>query len=76
MPVMGTLVAAAEPTFRGDPQKICTSESVHNQLFSLPDTTLVYPAHDYKGRTQSTIGDEKTSNPIPRVQEALRRAFY
>lgn len=37
-------------------------ESVHTQLFSLPDSTIVYPAHDYKGRTQSLIGDEKEKN--------------
>lgn len=40
-------------------------ESVHSQLFStaLPDDCIVYPAHDYKGRTSSTIGAEKTTNP-------------
>ncbi|KAL3909663.1 MAG: hypothetical protein SGARI_002491, partial [Bacillariaceae sp.] len=38
-------------------------DSVHAQLFSLPDYTVVYPAHDYKGRTQSAIGDEKEKNP-------------
>jgi len=37
--------------------------SVQQQLFSLPSTTVVYPAHDYKGRTQSTIGTEKETNP-------------
>jgi sulfur dioxygenase len=38
-------------------------ESVHKQLFTLPDSTIVYPAHDYKSRTQSQIGDEKANNP-------------
>jgi sulfur dioxygenase len=38
-------------------------ESVHSQLFSLPDTTVVYPAHDYMGRTSSMMGDEKKTNP-------------
>jgi sulfur dioxygenase len=38
-------------------------ESVHKQLFSLPDSCIVYPAHDYKGRTKSTVGDEKANNP-------------
>lgn len=38
-------------------------DSVKSQLFSLPDTTIVYPAHDYKGRTHSTIGAEKDRNP-------------
>mmetsp|Transcript_86466 Transcript_86466/g.244266 ORF Transcript_86466/g.244266 Transcript_86466/m.244266 type:complete len:394 (-) Transcript_86466:274-1455(-) len=37
--------------------------SVHSQLFVLPDDTIVYPAHDYKGRLRSTIGGEKSSNP-------------
>lgn len=38
-------------------------ESVHSQLFSLPDDTIIYPAHDYKGRTQSLVGEEKAQNP-------------
>jgi sulfur dioxygenase len=38
-------------------------DSVHQKLFTLPDTTIVYPAHDYKGRTHSSIGDEKEKNP-------------
>lgn len=37
--------------------------SVHTQLFSLPDECVVYPAHDYKSRTQSKIGTEKETNP-------------
>ena len=37
--------------------------SVHTQLFTLPNSTTVYPAHDYKGRTSSTVLNEKTSNP-------------
>jgi sulfur dioxygenase len=36
---------------------------VHSQLFKLPDSTLVYPAHDYKGRTASSIAEEKAHNP-------------
>jgi sulfur dioxygenase len=38
-------------------------DSVHQQLFTLPESTIVYPAHDYKGRTESNIGDEKKNNP-------------
>ena len=38
-------------------------ESVHTQLFSLPGTAIVYPAHDYKGRTSSTIQNEAETNP-------------
>lgn len=37
--------------------------SVREQLFSLPDTTCVYPAHDYQGHTMSTIKLEKQYNP-------------
>lgn len=36
---------------------------VTQKLFTLPDDTLVYPAHDYKGQTVSTIGEEKQFNP-------------
>lgn len=38
-------------------------DHVVQQLFTLPDTTLVYPGHDYKGQTVSTIGEEKRFNP-------------
>ena len=38
-------------------------QSVHSQLFNLPKSTIVYPAHDYKSRTQSSIGAEVESNP-------------
>lgn len=38
-------------------------DSVRERLFSLPDDTLVYPAHDYRGHTVSTIGEEKHWNP-------------
>lgn len=37
--------------------------SLHQTLGALPDATLVYPAHDYKGRTHSTIGAEREHNP-------------
>lgn len=37
--------------------------SVHSQIFALPDDCLVYPAHDYKGRTVTSVGEEKTWNP-------------
>ncbi|MDJ0536577.1 MAG: MBL fold metallo-hydrolase [Xenococcaceae cyanobacterium MO_207.B15] len=38
-------------------------DSVTQKLFTLPDSTLVYPGHDYKGQTVSTIGEEKQWNP-------------
>ncbi len=37
--------------------------SITEQLFSLPDDCAVYPAHDYNGRTRSTICEEKRFNP-------------
>ena len=37
--------------------------SIFNRLLKLPDDTLLYPAHYYKGETVSTIGKEKRSNP-------------
>jgi sulfur dioxygenase len=38
-------------------------DSVTQRLFNLPDTTQVYPGHDYRGYTVSTIGEEKQWNP-------------
>lgn len=38
-------------------------DSVRNKLFSLPDDTIVYPAHDYQERYISTIAQEKKRNP-------------
>lgn len=38
-------------------------DSVHSQLFTLPEECTVWPAHDYKGRFSSTIVDEKNNNP-------------
>jgi glyoxylase-like metal-dependent hydrolase (beta-lactamase superfamily II) len=38
-------------------------DSVHSVLFALPPETLVYPAHDYKGQTETTIGREQQTNP-------------
>ena len=37
--------------------------SVHDKVFSLPDTTLIFPAHDYKGRTVTSVEEEKRLNP-------------
>jgi sulfur dioxygenase len=45
----------------GDPR--AQYESIFGRLLKLPDATLVYPAHDYKGDTVSTIGEEKAFNP-------------
>jgi len=37
-------------------------QSIHDKLFTLPDETVVYPGHDYRGLTVSTIGEEKANN--------------
>jgi sulfur dioxygenase len=37
--------------------------SITEKLFALPDDTVVWPAHDYRGHAQSTIGEEKRHNP-------------
>ena len=44
--------------------------SIFNKLLKLPDKTLVYPAHDYKGDTVSTIFEEKRFNPRLQVKSA------
>jgi sulfur dioxygenase len=45
----------------GDPR--AQYDSIFNKLLKLPDETLIYPAHDYKGDTVSTVGEEKMFNP-------------
>jgi len=42
-------------------------DSIFGKLLKLPNDTLVYPAHDYKGDTVSTIGEEKQFNPRLKV---------
>ena len=46
---------------QGDPEKLF--QSITQKLFSFPDETLVYPGHDYLGRTASCIKEEKSFNP-------------
>lgn len=55
----------------GDPGTLY--DVVTQRLFTLPNDTLVYPAHDYKGRTVSTIGEEKRLNP--RFSDRSRSQF-
>jgi sulfur dioxygenase len=45
----------------GDPRK--SYDSIVNKLFKLPEETIVYPGHDYKGWSSSTIGEEMRHNP-------------
>ena len=50
----------------GDPR--AQYDSLFNKLLKLPDETLVYPAHDYKGDTVSTIAEERAFNPRLKVK--------
>ena len=50
----------------GDPRQ--QYESIFGRLLKLPDETLIFPAHDYKGETVSTIGEEKAFNPRLQVK--------
>jgi glyoxylase-like metal-dependent hydrolase (beta-lactamase superfamily II)/rhodanese-related sulfurtransferase len=52
----------------GDPRM--QYESLFSRLLKLSDDTLVFPAHDYKGDTVSTIGEEKRWNPRLQVKSA------
>jgi glyoxylase-like metal-dependent hydrolase (beta-lactamase superfamily II)/rhodanese-related sulfurtransferase len=48
-------------------------DAITQKLFSLPDETLVFPAHDYRGHTSSTIEEEKRTNP--RVAGRTRQGY-
>lgn len=48
-------------------------DSLFGKLLKLPEDTLVYPAHDYDGRTCSSIYEEKHFNP--RLQVRSRQAY-
>lgn len=53
--------------------------SLTQKLKKLPDTTVLYPGHNYAAATTSTIGEEKTSNPFMRfesVEQFLRSMGY
>jgi glyoxylase-like metal-dependent hydrolase (beta-lactamase superfamily II)/rhodanese-related sulfurtransferase len=50
----------------GDPR--AQYDSLFGRLLKLPEETMVYPAHDYKGDTVSTIGEEKAFNPRLQVK--------
>ena len=45
----------------GDPRTMY--RSVHEQIFTLPDTCLLYPAHDYRGLTMTSVLEERRFNP-------------
>ena len=52
----------------GDP--MAQYDSLFGKLLTLPDETLVFPGHDYKGDTVSTIGEERRFNPRLQVASA------
>ena len=57
----------------GDP--VAQFDSLFGKLLTLPDETLVFPGHDYKGDTVSTIGEERRFNPrlqVGSVEEYVR----
>ena len=43
-------------------------ESLFNKLLKLPEKTLIYPAHDYNGKKNSTIETERNNNPRLQVK--------
>ena len=52
----------------GDP--VTAWHSLFERVLALPDETLVYPGHDYRGNTVSTIGEERRHNPRLQVASA------
>jgi len=46
---------------RGDARALYSS--VHGQIFTLPSACLLYPAHDYRGLTVTSVGEERRFNP-------------
>uniref|UniRef100_A0AC34PZ45 Metallo-beta-lactamase domain-containing protein n=1 Tax=Panagrolaimus sp. JU765 TaxID=591449 RepID=A0AC34PZ45_9BILA len=51
---------------RTDFQEGCAKKlynSIHSQIFTLPDDYLIYPGHDYTGRTVTSVAEEKKYNP-------------
>lgn len=56
----------------GDPYE--QYHSLFDRLLRLPEHTLVYPGHDYKGDTVSTVGEERAHNPRLQVRSAQEYA--
>jgi glyoxylase-like metal-dependent hydrolase (beta-lactamase superfamily II)/rhodanese-related sulfurtransferase len=49
-------------------------ESIRTKIFSLPETTMIFPGHDYKGFTHSTVGLERNHNP--RLRDEMTREQF
>jgi sulfur dioxygenase len=48
--------------------------SIHEQIYTLPDHTVIYPGHDYKGHTSSTVAEEKVHNP--RLKTKVNQSYF
>lgn len=48
--------------------------SVRDKIFTLPDTTRVFPGHDYQGRTSTTVGEQRRTNP--RLRDGQTEAAF
>jgi glyoxylase-like metal-dependent hydrolase (beta-lactamase superfamily II)/rhodanese-related sulfurtransferase len=46
---------------QGDPRAMF--RAVHSEIFTLPETCLLYPAHDYRGLSVTSVGEERRFNP-------------
>ncbi len=57
---------------QGDPKTLF--QSVKQQILSLPDECLLYPGHDYQGRTVTTVSEERAHNP--RLGEGVRQEDF
>jgi glyoxylase-like metal-dependent hydrolase (beta-lactamase superfamily II)/rhodanese-related sulfurtransferase len=55
----------------GSPESLYAS--VHSQIFSLPDDCQIFPGHDYKGSTSSTVAEEKAHNPRLKVSNSVEQ---
>lgn len=47
-------------------------DTIHELLRDLPDETILYPGHDYEGRTESTVGHERAHNPWLQITDRDR----
>ena len=57
---------------QGDP--VAMWRSVHEQIFCLPDDCLLYPAHDYRGLTVTSVAEERRFNP--RLADSIKEEDF
>ncbi len=57
---------------QGDAERLF--DSVREQILTLPDDCVLYPAHDYNGRTSTTVGEERKHNP--RLGDGVRKEDF